>query len=100
MCFNHIEQIKDALRIGGVSSEESAWSKKADDADGIQIDLIIERKDNIVNMCEMKFYSNEFSIDKDYHKVLVNREELLSKELSSKMMIYSNSIIGREAENN
>ncbi len=42
VCFNHIEQIKNALRIGGVSSEESAWSKKADDTDGTQIDLIIE----------------------------------------------------------
>ena len=43
-------------------------------------------------MCEMKFYSNEFSVDKDYHKVLMNREELLSKELSSKMMIHKTLI--------
>lgn len=92
VCFNHIEQIKNALKIGGVSSEESVWSKKADDTDGTQIDLIIERKDNIVNMCEMKFYSNEFSVDKDYHKVLVNREELLAKELSPKMMIHKTLI--------
>lgn len=92
VCFNHIEQIKNALRIGGVSSEESAWSKKADDTDGTQIDLIIERKDNIVNMCEIKFYSNEFSVDKDYHKVLLNREELLSKELSPKKMIHKTLI--------
>ena len=92
VCFNHIQQIKNALKIGGVSSEESAWSKKPDDTDGTQIDLIIERKDNIVNMCEMKFYSNEFSIDKDYHKVLVNREELLARELSPKMMIHKTLI--------
>ncbi len=43
-------------------------------------------------MCEMKFYSNEFSVDKDYHKVLMNREELLSKELSPKMMIHKTLI--------
>ena len=78
--------------IGGVSSEESAWSKKADDTDGTQIDLIIERKDNIVNMCEIKFYSNDFSVDKDYHKVLMNREELLARELSPKMMIHKTLI--------
>lgn len=92
VCFNHIEQIKNALRIGGISSEESAWSKKSDDEDGTQIDLIIERKDNIVNMCEIKFYSNEFSVDKSYHQVLINREELLSKELSPKMMIHKTLI--------
>ena len=92
VCFSHIQQIKDALRIGGVSSEESAWSKKADDTDGTQIDLIIDRKDNIVNMCEIKFYSNEFSIDKNYHRTLINREELLSKELSPKMIIHKTLI--------
>ena len=92
VCFNHIEQIKNALRIGGVSSIETAWSKKSDDQDGTQIDLIIERKDNVVNMCEIKFYSNEFSVDKSYHKTLINREELLSKELSSKMIIHKTLI--------
>ena len=43
-------------------------------------------------MCEMKFYSNEFSVDKDYHKILVNREELLSKELFSKKIIHKTLI--------
>ena len=47
LCFNHIKQIKAALGISGVSTEESLWSKKGtDDAEGAQIDLIIERKDN------------------------------------------------------
>ena len=44
VCFNHIEQIKNALKIGGVSSKASAWSKKMEVTDGTQIDLIIERK--------------------------------------------------------
>lgn len=92
ICFQHINQIKNALSIGGVSSEESAWSKRTDDEEGTQIDLLIERKDNIVNMCEIKFYSNEVSVDKDYHKKLMNREELLAKALSPKMMIHKTLI--------
>ena len=64
VCFNHIKQIKKALGISGVSTNQSAWSKRKGEETGTQIDMIIERKDNIVNMCEMKFYGEEFSVDK------------------------------------
>ena len=70
----------------------SAWSKREDDIEGTQVDLIIERKDNVVNMCEIKFYGNDFSVSKDYHKTLINRQELLSKELSPKVNIHNTLI--------
>ena len=92
VCFNHIQQIKKALGISGVSTNQSAWSKRNGEETGTQIDMIIERKDNIVNMCEMKFYGEEFSVDKNYDKVLRNRISLLSKELSPKMAIHSTLI--------
>ena len=92
VCFNHITQIKRALEIGGVSANYSAWSKREDDAEGTQIDLIIERKDNVVNMCEIKFYGNDFIVNKEYHKTLMNRQELLSAELSPKVVIYNTLI--------
>lgn len=89
VCFNHIEQIKKALGISGVSTNQSAWSKKGVDETGTQIDMIIERKDNIVNMCEMKFYGGEFTVDKNYDQILRNRMLLLGKEISPKMAIHS-----------
>lgn len=92
VCFNHINRIKQALEIGGVSATYSAWSKREDDTEGTQVDLIIERKDNVVNMCEIKFYGNDFSVSKDYHKTLINRQELLSKELSPKVIIHNTLI--------
>ena len=56
VCLSHLRQIKMALGISGVSSEQSAWVLKGDDdTEGAQIDLLISRKDNVVNMCEMKF---------------------------------------------
>ena len=59
VCLSHIQQIKAALGISGVSSEQSAWVVKGDDEkEGAQIDLLISRKDNVVNMCEMKFYGD------------------------------------------
>lgn len=62
--------------ISGVSTTQSAWSKRKNDETATQIDMIIERKDNIVNMCEIKFYGTEFAVDKSYDKVLRNRVTL------------------------
>ena len=89
VCFNHVEQMKTALGISGVITSVSAWSKRADDEAGTQIDLLIIRNDNVVNMCEMKFYGGEFTVDKGYYKTLLGRQELLAKELSPKYSIHS-----------
>ena len=92
VCFNHIEQIKRALGISGIISENSAWSKKSDDEEGVQIDLLISRRDNVVNMCEIKYYSGEFTVTKDYYKHLLTRESILSKYLSDREVIHSTLI--------
>lgn len=92
VCFNHISQIKNALGISGVSTNQSAWSKRSENETGTQIDMIIERKDNIVNMCEIKFYGDEFVVDKKYDKIIRNRMSLLAKELSSRTAIHSTLI--------
>lgn len=92
VCFNHIDQIKTALGISGVISSESAWTKKADDEEGTQIDLLIIRKDNAVNMCEIKFYSDDFTVNKEYYRTIQRRIEMLSKKLPRKTSIYSTLI--------
>lgn len=90
VCFNHIRQIKAALGISGVSTCESLWSKRGtEEVPGTQIDLIIERKDNIVDMCEVKFYSDEFAVNKEYHFTLVRRKNLLLEKVSKKMAVHS-----------
>ncbi len=89
VCFRHIAQIKMALGINGISSKQSAWSKRDRDKGGTQVDLIIERSDNVVNMCEAKYYSKTFSVDKDYHEVLVDRQGILENELSPKVVIHN-----------
>lgn len=80
VCFNHIKQIKNKLGISGVSSEESAWSKSGDETDGTQIDMLIKRKDNILNMCEIKFYGSEFSVDKKMDKQIRYKISTLEDE--------------------
>lgn len=92
LCFNHIRQIKRTLGILGVSTKESAWNKHDGEDEGTQIDLIIERKDNVVNMCEIKFYGNEFTVDKQYDLVLRNRVSALSKLIGPKCTIQNTLI--------
>jgi hypothetical protein len=68
VCLKHTAQIKSALGIAAVETSESAWFyRAATKAEfGAQIDLIIDRKDGCINLCEMKFSLNEFVIDKRY----------------------------------
>ena len=93
VCWNHLAQIKDALKIGGVVTEESLWSKRGvDSSDGTQIDLIIARRDHVVNMCEIKFYSDEFAVDKEYHLILERRKKLLREIIPIKSVVHSTLI--------
>jgi len=92
VCFNHISQIKRALGITGVITTHSAWSKRSDDVEGMQIDLLISRNDNVVNMCEIKYYGDKFVVDKGYYQVLLHRQEILSKELSPRVSIHNTLI--------
>lgn len=89
VCFSHIDQIKGALGISGVNTSSSAWSKRGDDEPGAQIDLLIVRDDNIVNMCEIKYYGGDFAVDKAYYKTLLRRQEMLASELSPKVAVRS-----------
>ena len=93
LCFQHIPQIKAALGISGVSTSESLWSKRGDDeTEGTQIDLIIERRDHVVNMCEMKFYGEEFVVRKEDHLLLERRKQLLREKLSRKVSVHNTLI--------
>lgn len=63
-------------------SRETSLNVRGDgDGKGTQIDLVIIRNDNIVNLCEMKFTAKPFVVDKEYHDVLLYRIELLRNTL-------------------
>lgn len=85
VCWQHIPQIKRALGIEGVKTNISAWSVKGDDdKEGAQIDLLIARADNIVNLCEMKFAGDSYVIDKDEDLKIRRRLSMLQRTLSPK----------------
>lgn len=65
LCLNHLPQIKRALGIAGVQSRACCWSVAGSDGDvGAQIDLLIDRADQTVNVCEMKWSAGEYEITK------------------------------------
>ena len=78
LCKDHIGQIKRKLGISGVLTQESVWYTRGDqelNVSGAQIDLVIERRDRVINLCEMKFSINEYVIDKNYDMTLRNKLE-------------------------
>lgn len=89
ICLLHIDQIKKALGIMGVSTQQSSWALRGnDEEEGTQVDLIIQRADHIVNLCEMKFYGEDFTVDKSYHQKIDHREKVLTERLSRKETVH------------
>lgn len=68
----HIPQIKEVLRIDGIHTEYYSWRSKTSST-GAQIDLIIQRADQMINVCEIKYSMGEYSILKEEHLKLNNR---------------------------
>ncbi len=74
LCKNHINQIKKKLGIEGISSAYYSWEMQGNEFEkGCQIDLVIDRRDNVADLCEIKFSINEFEIDKNYDMTLRNK---------------------------
>lgn len=88
VCLKHVLQIKSALGIGAIQSEESSWrSAGSKNNQGAQIDLLIDRADRCINLCEMKFYSGEFVIDKRYAGELEQKMSVFAEVTKTKKTI-------------
>ena len=75
LCKDHIRQIKQKIGISGVYAEVSSWYAKGsgNGNNGAQIDMLIDRRDRVINICEIKFSINDFEIDKAYDMALRNK---------------------------
>lgn len=79
ICFKHIENIKMALRCDQINSKNYSWNSK-----NAQIDLVIDRDDNTINLCEIKFYNNTFTVDANYAQKLRAKEAEYRNETGTK----------------
>jgi len=90
ICLLHIRQIKKALGISGIYSTNSSWKFLGNAYDkGAQIDMVIDRADNIINLCEVKFYNKEFVISKAYsHNTLRNKRWTFIEHAKTKKAVH------------
>ena len=89
VCWQHVLQIRRALEISGVKASVSTWNVRGDETkSGAQIDLLIMRDDNIVNLCEMKFSSSTYSIDKEEETKMLHRVEMLRETLTARQKVH------------
>ena len=79
LCLLHLDEIKKALGIDRILNDASAWRSKQPEQN-TQIDLVIERADHNINLCEMKFSSGMYAIDKGYEQKLRERMSIFLAE--------------------
>ena len=87
ICLDHIPQIKQALGISGVHSKEVAW-RGGTDGRSAQIDLLIDRRDQVINLCEAKFSLNKFEIDKDYAEKLREKISIFKAASGTRKAVF------------
>jgi len=85
ICLQHIDALKKALGISGVYTEESSWLDKAR---SVQIDLLIDRRDHVINLCEVKFTQNPFSLTKAYKEELEKKLFTFKEETQTRKSVF------------
>jgi hypothetical protein len=89
LCLKHALQIKRALGINGMYSETSSFFFAGnDDLPGTQIDMLIDRNDSVINLCEIKFYNDQFIITKDYAEKLRQKRSVFKAVSKTKKQIF------------
>ena len=75
LCFAHVPQIKAGLGISGIESRVCSWKGQAEGKTA-QIDMLIDRKDGIIDICEMKFTDARFELGRMEYEALARRREV------------------------
>ncbi len=90
VCLQHVRQIRAALGISGVHVEAYAWSHAPDETYpvGAQIDLLLDRSDGVVNVCEMKFSPDKFVIDAKMEESLMRKLAVFSSVSRTRKAVH------------
>lgn len=90
VCLAHVPQIKRALQIGGVLVRVASWRHVPDDVhpDGAQIDLLLERADRVIDVCEMKWSDGAYAIDKAGERKMRNRLETFRSVTGTRCAVH------------
>lgn len=87
VCIDHIGQIKKALGISGIEATAASWAGGAEDQK-TQIDLLIDRRDHVINLCECKFSLDKYTITKAYAEALKRKVTLFKEATKTKKAVH------------
>ncbi len=89
LVFKHTQAIKKALGINGIITNEYTWQYKGcTNEQGVQIDLVIDRTDNCINLLELKFYNQPYQITKSYAEQLRQKVSVFRNKTRTKKNIF------------
>jgi hypothetical protein len=88
VCLAHVEGIKRALGVSGVLSDVSAWRSSSSHERGAQVDLVIDRNDQVINLCEMKYSREPYALDKDDDLVMRNKVAAFRAETRTRKSLH------------
>ncbi|MDR3225409.1 MAG: AAA family ATPase [Clostridiales Family XIII bacterium] len=91
VCLQHVPQIRKALGITGMMTEVSSWRSETTEP-GAQIDLVIDRVDNMIHLCEAKYASTAFKIDKAYAGKLRSKRDAFMQETKTQKSAHTTMI--------
>lgn len=101
LSFKHILNIKKALGINGIISNEYSWIDKGNTPEkGAQIDFIIDRNDNCITILELKFYDTVFEITKNYAEELQHKVTLFKKKTKTNKNVFITMLTANGVKNN
>ena len=86
VCFSHMPQIKKALGISGVISYTYSWRSRESEP-GAQVDIVIDRNDGIVSLCEVKYSDSEYVITKSVDSNLRWKRESFKMETKTRKAV-------------
>jgi len=91
VCMQHTAQIRRKLGISGVVTYSASWRSKSSDP-AAQIDLLIDRNDGVINLCEIKYAGAEFVIDKKQDENLRNKKWSFISETKTRKAVHTTMI--------
>lgn len=91
LCLRHIRQIKQALGLGAVNTTQSGWQDSSPEGKA-EIDLVIDRADRCINLCEIKYWQGQFRLDKQIAEQLERKRKIFQVATASKKSFFTTLI--------
>lgn len=91
VCLKHLPQIIKALELENISFKAGFWHfipRKGSNTSGAQIDLLFDRDDHTITICEIKYSDSLFTIDRDYSKKLLKKIDVFEDQCNQKKELF------------